>query len=103
MAKKKTTKKAAPKKKAPAKKAPAKKAPAKKAAKKDDRSHFIAKAPVRRLMKQEGASLVSQDALMLMIEKLEEQAEAVTKKALKYVKDEGRKRVTPADIGWAIR
>ncbi len=67
------------------------------------RSHFIAKAPVRRLMKQEGASLVSQDALMLMIDKLEEHAEKVTRKALKIVKDDGRKRVTPQDIDFAIR
>lgn len=100
MAKKKTTKKKTTKKKTTKKKAPAKK---KAAPKKEDRSHFIAKAPVRRLMKQEGASLVSQDALMMMIEKLEEHAEMVTKKALKAVKSDNRKRITPQDIDFATR
>ena len=92
MAKKTTKKKPAPKKAAP-----------KKAGSKKERSHFIAKAPVRRLMKQEGASLVSQDALMLMIDTLESHAEAITKKAIKLVNDDGRKRVTPQDIDLAIR
>jgi histone H3/H4 len=97
MAKKTTKKKPA------AKKPAAKKTAPKKAGSKKDRSHFIAKAPVRRLMKQEGASLVSQDALMLMIDTPESHAEVITKKAIKLVIEDGRKRVTPQDIDLAIR
>jgi DNA-binding protein len=62
------------------------------------RSSYIAKAPIRRLMKSEGAGLVAEDAVTLLIEKLTEAAIDVTKKAVKMVKDEKRKRVTAADI-----
>jgi len=62
------------------------------------RASFIAKAPIRRLMKNEGAGLVAEEAVVLMIEKLTKAAEECTKKAVKLVKDEKRKRVTAADI-----
>ena len=63
-----------------------------------ERNAYIAKAPIRRLMKAEGANLVAEDAVELMIVKLTECAQDVTKKAVKLVKDEKRKRVTAADI-----
>ena len=65
-----------------------------------DRS-FVAKAPIRRLMRQEGANLVSDEALGLLIEKVEEIAMKTTKTALSLVKDEKRKRLTAEDIQWA--
>ncbi len=67
------------------------------------RSGFISKAPVRRLMKDEGASLVSDDALKLIIKTLEDHAVKTTKKAIQLVKDEKRKRLTAEDINWATR
>ncbi len=76
------------------KKAPAKK---KKAAPKA-RSAYIAKAPIRRLMKNEGAGLVAEDAVILLIEELTKAAKEVTKEAVKLVKGDKRKRVTAADI-----
>jgi len=62
------------------------------------RSSYIAKAPIRRLMKNEGAGLVAETAVNLLIDKLTEIAKEVTKNAVKMVKDEKRKRITGADI-----
>ena len=83
MAKKKTTKK---------------KAPAKKGGKK-----YIAKAPIRRLMKNEGATLVAETAVELLIEKLTAIGTDLTKLAIKDVKADKRKRLTAADIIAASR
>ncbi|UYP46560.1 hypothetical protein NEF87_002845 [Candidatus Lokiarchaeum ossiferum] len=82
------------KKKTPAKK----KAAPKKAAKPATRSAYIAKAPIRRLMKNEGASLVAENAVELLIEQLTKVATEVTKEAVKMVKADKRKRLTAADI-----
>ncbi len=84
-----------------AKKAAAKKAAPKKAAaapKAKKTGGFIAKAPIRRLMKAEGADLVSEDALVFLIDEITKQAQETTKAALKLVKDDKRKKVTAADI-----
>ena len=75
-----------------------KKAPAKKKAAAKGRSAYIAKAPIRRLMKNEGAGLVAEDAVILLIEELTKAAKEVTKEAVKLVKGDKRKRVTAADI-----
>jgi len=81
-----------------AKKAPAKKAPAKKKA-----EGYIAKAPIRRLMKKEGADLVAADALDKLIGYLEKAAADATKAAITITKADKRKRVTAADIRKATR
>ena len=80
------------------KKAPAKKAPAKKKG-----ETYIAKAPIRRLMKKEGADLVAAEALDKLIAFLEKSAADATKEAIKICKADKRKRVTPADIRNATR
>lgn len=66
-------------------------------------SNFIAKAPIRRLMKNEGANLVSNDAVLLLVKKLESIAADVTKTAAKIVKNDKRKRLTKQDIVYATR
>ena len=83
-----------------AKKTAAPAAPAKKKAPAapKNRSAYIAKAPIRRLMKNEGAGLVAEDAVILLIEELTKAAKEVTKEAVKLVKGDKRKRVTAADI-----
>ncbi len=81
-----------------AKKAPAKKAPAAKKA-----EGYIAKAPIRRLMKKEGADLVAAEALDKLIDFLEKSAAEATKNAIKVCKNDKRKRVTSADIRNATR
>ena len=85
-------------KKKTAKKKSAKKAPAKKGGKK-----YIAKAPIRRLMKNEGATLVAETAVELLIEKLTAIGTDLTKLAIKDVKTDKRKRLTAADIIAASR
>lgn len=64
---------------------------------------YIAKAPIRRLMKAEGATLVAESAVERLIAKLEEEATYVTKSAIKNVKADKRKRLTAADILVASR
>ena len=59
---------------------------------------YIAKAPIRRLMKREGATLVSEKAVEILIDKLRDVAKKVSKDANKKVKDEKRKRITKDDI-----
>ena len=80
------------------KSAPAKKAPAKKKS-----EGYIAKAPIRRLMKKEGADLVAAEALDKLISYLESSAAEATKEAIKICKADKRKRVTSADIRKATR
>ena len=74
-----------------------KKAPAKKS------EGYIAKAPIRRLMKKEGADLVAAEALDKLISFLEGSAATATKDAIKVCKEDKRKRVTAADIRAATR
>ena len=64
---------------------------------------FLTRTPVRRLMKDEGAKLVSDEAVDLLISKLEELAIKTTKKAMELVKDEKRRRLTADDITWASK
>jgi histone H3/H4 len=64
---------------------------------------YIAKAPIRRLMKKEGADLVAADALDKLIGYLENTAAEATKEAIKITKADKRKRVTAADIRKATR
>ena len=75
----------------------AKKAPVKKS------EGYIAKAPIRRLMKKEGADLVAAEALDKLISFLESSAATATKDAIKVCKEDKRKRVTAADIRAATR
>ena len=82
-----------------AKKKATKKAPAKKST----RDSYIAKAPIRRLMKDEGANLVAEAAVQVLINELTKVGKNVTKAAVKLVKDDKRKRITGPDIIAASR
>ncbi len=64
----------------------------------ENRESYISKAPIRRLMKQQGARLVAEEAVICLIDKLTEIGKDVTKKAIKIVEGEKRKRITPEDI-----
>ena len=63
----------------------------------------FSRAPIRRLMKVEGASLCSEKAVTLLIDKLTDLAQKITKAAIKNMKADNRKRVTAADIQMARR
>ena len=80
-----------------------KKAPAKPAKKAKSDAGYIAKAPIRRLMKKEGADLVAAEALDKLIDFLEKSAANATKEAIKVCKADKRKRVTASDIRNATR
>jgi len=77
-----------------------KKAAVKKESKSDG---YIAKAPIRRLMKKEGADLVAAEALDKLIGFLEVKAAEATKEAIKICKADKRKRITASDIRNATR
>jgi len=64
---------------------------------------YIAKAPIRRLMKKEGADLVAAEALDKLIDFLEKSAATATKEALKVCRTDKRKRITAADVRNATR
>ncbi len=67
------------------------------------RESYIAKAPIRRLMKAEGARLVAAEALEALIGYLEKAGAKVTKDAIGFTKSAKRKRVTAGDIRNAAR
>ena len=92
------------KKSAPAKAAPAKEVAAKPKAKEAvAAAEFIAKAPIRRLMKNQGANLVAEDAVNVLINFLEKFGGDVTKKAIALANADKRKRVTADDVGAAAK
>jgi len=64
---------------------------------------YIAKAPIRRLMKKEGADLVAAEALDKLIVFLEGAASKATKQAIQLCQNDKRKRVTAVDIRNATR
>ncbi|WP_082706356.1 histone family protein [Methanobrevibacter sp. YE315] len=62
----------------------------------------IPKAPVKRIIKEEGAERVSADAVDTLVEFLEDDAEAIAKKAIEYAKYAKRQTVKAEDIALAI-
>ncbi len=83
---------------APAPKAePKKEVPAKKPAA-EGAADFIAKAPIRRLMKNQGAQLVAEEAVLVLIDFLEKYGTDLTKKALDIAGKDKRKRIASEDI-----
>ncbi len=67
------------------------------------KTHAFAWSPVRRLMKSQGAQIVSRDAVDLLIQNLEELAEKITKKALTFTGHANRKKIVKDDINLAIK
>jgi len=63
---------------------------------------FIAEAPVRRFMHDQGDEIVGGEALGLLIKELESVGKDITKMALDMVKDQDRKKVTADDVRFAF-
>ena len=53
-------------------------------------------------MKEEGAKLVAQDAITFLVSTIEKEAIRITKKAVKSVKNDRRKRLMSSDISEAL-
>jgi histone H3/H4 len=60
-------------------------------------------APIGRLMKKAGAPRVSEEAIKVLVEKLESEIEKISKDASALAKHAGRKTVTGADIKLAFK
>ncbi len=60
-------------------------------------------APIKRLLKNAGASRISDDAAVKLAEVLEEYGEDVARNATKLAKHAGRKTVKAEDIDLAAR
>lgn len=69
---------------------------------KKDRN-YITLAPLRRLMKGEGADLVSEEATKLLRDMLLKSAKDITYKAVELMKSDNRKRVSGLDIEEATK
>ena len=60
-------------------------------------------APVKRIIKNAGASRVSDDATVLFADHLEEQATIIAENAVKLAKHAGRKTVKVDDIRLSVK
>lgn len=60
-------------------------------------------SPIRKLMKRNGANIVSRSAVDLMILSLEEIAIKLTQQALKFSGHAKRKKITKDDMALAIK
>ncbi len=59
-------------------------------------------SPIRDLMKENGAEMVSKDAVDALIEYLERKAREITTRSLEMSRHSGRKKLTKADIELAL-
>ncbi|MGV9171913.1 MAG: histone [Promethearchaeia archaeon] len=64
---------------------------------------YISWSPIRRLMKHNGAEIVARDAVDELIDWMQKSAEKITKTALRFTEQAGRKKVTRGDIKLAIK
>jgi len=62
----------------------------------------IPKAPVKRIIKEEGAERVSDEAVDALVKYLQDEAETIAEKAIVYAKYAKRKTVKADDIALAI-
>ncbi|GAI96642.1 unnamed protein product [marine sediment metagenome] len=67
------------------------------------RSHCFAWSPIRRLMKQQGASIVARDAVDLLIDHLEKIAIGLTEQAQAFTMHAKRKKITKNDLLLSIK
>ena len=60
-------------------------------------------APLKRLFKQAGAERVSDDAMMLLADNLEDQTSIIAENAINMAKHAGRKTIKADDLELAIK
>ena len=67
------------------------------------KKHAFAWSPIRRLMKQQGASIVARNAVNLLIDHLEKSAVGLTEQARAFTMHANRKKITKNDLLLAIK
>ena len=67
------------------------------------KKYSFAWSPIRRLMKQQGASIVARDAVDLLIDHLEKTAVGLTEQARAFTQHANRKKITKNDLLLAIK
>ena len=67
------------------------------------KKRFFAWSPLRKLMADSGAKLVSRDAVSFLLTHLQDEAVNITKRAFILAKHSNRKKVTQGDIELAVK
>jgi len=67
------------------------------------KKHAFAWSPIRRLMKQQGASIVARNAVNQLIEQLEKTAVGLTEQARAFTMHANRKKITKNDLLLSIK
>ncbi len=67
------------------------------------KKHAFAWSPIRRLMKQQGASIVARNAVNELIEHLEKTAVGLTEQARAFTMHANRKKITKNDLLLSIK
>ncbi len=67
------------------------------------KKHSFAWSPIRRLMKQQGASIVARNAVDLLIDHLEKTASKLTEQARAFTTHANRKKITKNDLLLSIK
>ena len=67
------------------------------------KKHAFAWSPIRRLMKQQGASIVARNAVNLLIDHLEKTAVGLTEQARAFTMHANRKKITKNDLLLSIK
>ena len=67
------------------------------------KKRFFAWSPLRALMAENGAKIVSRDAVSYLIGVLQDKSVAITKRAYILAKHSKRKKITKEDIELAIK
>ena len=67
------------------------------------KKHSFAWNPIRRLMKQQGATIVARNAVDLLIDHLEKTASALTTQARAFTTHANRKKITKNDLLLSIK
>ncbi|MHA1784105.1 MAG: histone [Candidatus Helarchaeota archaeon] len=67
------------------------------------KKRFFAWSPLRALMAETGAKIVSRDAVSFLINYLQDKAVEITKRAAVLAKHSKRKKITKADIDLAVK
>ena len=67
------------------------------------KKHAFAWSPIRRLMKQQGASIVARNAVNQLIDHLEKTAIGLTEQARAFTMHANRKKITKNDLLLSIK